>query len=198
MSSEYSVLQTRQLSTDEVVISPVFLPLLAYLDDEALDVMLDYEIIPPTVVDSEQPMFKTRQALEQASTHLALVHDAHHNLLGAVSLQQILSEQTIKLIEENRVLRKEVQTQTVMTPLVDVPVIDFEQLKLAKVGHILATLEQLKKPYILVVESSTDEKQIKIRGAFIASYIAKMIGKPIFIHANSEPTVASLQHKLHR
>jgi hypothetical protein len=198
MSSEYSVLETHSLPTDQMIASPVFLPLLAYLDDDAVEVMLDYDVITPIVVDSEQPMFKTRQTLEQTGMQLALVHDAHHKLLGALSLQQILSEQTIKLIEENRVLRKEVQTKNVMTLLADIPVIELNQLKLAKVGHVLATLEKLKKPYILVVESLTDNKPIKIRGAFIVSHIAKMIGKPVFIHTNSEATVAELQHKLHR
>jgi predicted transcriptional regulator len=166
MTTEYSVLEVGHVNPEQSVASPVYLPKIIHLDDPAVEVMIDYHKTKPITADMEQPMFKTRQALEKESLHIALVYDEKQKIVGMLSLQQILSENTVKLIEANRVLRKEVLTRHVMTPLADVCFLTLAQLRHAKVGHIIATLEKLKKCYVVVMEEDSNTQVLHLRGIF--------------------------------
>lgn len=109
------------------------------------------------------------------------VFDREKNLTGLMSLEQILGEKPVKMIESRRVERKDVRLSSVMSPLKNIAVIDFEKLKHAKVGHIVATLKAVQRYYLLVIERDAMSNKSIIRGVFLASTVTKLVGKHIKI-----------------
>lgn len=198
MSKQYTTFKTQQILPKDTIAEYVYLPKVAHLDDPAVDALLDFRMMRPHTFSLQTLMPRAREEFEHSDLHAGLVFDDEHDLAGVISLEQILSRHTISMIEENRIARKDVQLQHVMTPLELVPAIEISRLQHAKVGHVVATLQELHSFLMIVYE--TDQKLNKqiVRGVFLTSHIRKLLGKPIKIDPSQATSVAELQSKLHK
>lgn len=198
MSKEYTTLTVKHLSPEQAIAEYIYLPAIVHLDDEAIDAMTDFQNLQPLTLKQDMPMTEARQVLENSDFHVGLVYDSHHQLVGLLSLEQIISRHTISLIEESRVERKDIQVKHVMCPLQEVAAIDVDKLQHAKVGHVVATLQKLQVFYLLVFANEPGRDTMIVRGVFLASAVSKMLGKHININPAEAKSVAELTHKLHK
>lgn len=198
MSKQYTTITTEQITPEDTIAEYVYLPKIVHMDDPATDALLDFRMMRPHTFSLETLMPEAREELEHSDLHAGLVFDDQHDLAGLISLEQILSRHTVSMIEKDRIARKDVQLKHVMIPLVQVPAIDINKLKHAKVGHVVATLQEMQSYLIIVCEN--DEKLNKkiVRGVFLTSHIRKLLGKPIKIDPAQAKSVAELQSKLHK
>ena len=177
MTTDYTHLSTFKLEPSEIVLNYVSLPKVVHLDDPATTAMIDFANNPPLTFDKTAPMMMARRAMEARNIPFVFVLDAEQQVAGFLSLKHILSEEPIKMIEENRVMRSEVLIRNVMTPLAVIPVIDLLKLELAKVGHILKTLEYAHSECVLVVDHTGSHDKKSLRGIFLLSDLNKLLGR---------------------
>lgn len=197
MAKEYTTLETQHLSPDQTNIDYLHLPTVVHMDDGAKDAMIDFQSIQPLVFQDSTPMTQARRILEDNDIHVGLISNENGQLVGVVSLEQILSRHTVSLIEEYRVERKDVLLKHVMMPLANVAAVNIERLAHAKVGHVVATLQKKQLYYILVCEKAADGK-LSVRGVFLASNMSKMLGQHIKIENAEAKSFAELTQKLHK
>jgi hypothetical protein len=81
-------------------------------------------------------------------------------------------------------------------------VLDLEQVRAAKVGHIVATLKQLGRQHTLVVERSgrsdrSDKNGVRLRGIFSTTQIVRQLGMTIQTDAVAN-TFAEIEAQLSR
>ena len=177
MTTDYTHLNTFTVTPEDTRLMYANLPKIVHLEDPATAAMNDFATNVPLAFLRTELMMKARRAMEAREQHFVLATDTSAQVVGVLSLKHILGETPIKMIEENRVVRSEVLIRNVMTPMTDIPVIDLTKLQLAKVGHILTTLEHLKSEYLLVVESLPNQDKKSLRGIFLASDLNRVLGK---------------------
>lgn len=198
MSKTYTTLETEQITPEETIAEYVYLPKVIHMEDPAIDALLDFRKLRPHTFNIHDSMPDAREELAHSDLHAGLVFDDQHDLVGVISLEQILSRHTVSMIEKTRIERKDVQVNHIMTPLAAVPAINLAQLKHAKVGHVVATLQSLQCFLMIAIEEEERFDKNVVRGVFLASHISKLLGKHIKIDPAQAKSVAELQQKLHK
>ena len=177
--------------------SPDDLPELVHEDDPAIDSMIDFMRVKPLTINENKRMYDARMEMQANDLHFIFVLDDRDRLRGFLSLEQILSEQPIKMIQENQIHeRKTILVKQVMVPINQALLIEMESLYYAKVGNIIKTLNEHKKNYLLTVERNEKTFSLCIRGLFLATKMSEQIGKNILKTVNKADTLAQLQHDM--
>jgi len=145
------------------------------LDDPALSVLTDFHVVPPRTVRPDVPIDTALQQMKRQKVRLLLVIDATDEIIGVVTAKDIQGEKPIKLIENTRVARSSLVVRDIMTPQAQMSVLNMISVQDAKVGHIVATLQQLERQHTLVVEVDESTGRQCVRGIFSMSQIQKQM-----------------------
>jgi hypothetical protein len=65
-----------------------------------------------------------------------------------------------------------------MTPHERLEVIEFEAVRTAKIGHVLATLQHSRRQHALVVDADAGEHP-RVRGIFSTSQLSRQLGEAV-------------------
>jgi len=198
MENKYCALKTTFLTKSVNFIQPRQMPSVVHLNNPAYDILLDFHQTTPLSIAQNECMFHARQMMEASDLHIILVTDDENNLMGLLSLEDVLSKKTVKMIEKARVKRKSVLVKTVMTPLNKVPAISYQLLQYAKVGNIIKTLQVYKSNYAIVVASDSESAKEVVCGLFLASKISKQLGENIRFTQDAAHTLLELQEMLEK
>jgi len=144
-------------------------------DDSALSVFTDFTRVTPRTVGPEVPIDTALEQMKEQGVRLLLVTDADDVVIGLVTARDIQGEKPIRMIEEDRVSRADIRVRDIMTPQPRIPVLNMISVEPASVGHILATLHELERQHVLVVEVDEDSGRQRIRGLFSMSQIRKQM-----------------------
>ena len=178
MSVEFKSLETFHVkTTDECVYEYIKFPKIIHFEDDALVALTDFKTLTPLLAKPDRSMMEIRKLMEATGMPLVLIIGAGHDVSGVLSYEEILSDIPLRLMEDARIERKEILLKMVMQPLANVPMIYLEQLKYAKVGHILHTLKESASSYLLVLEDDKYTGKKMIRGAFLSSHISKILSQ---------------------
>jgi Mg2+/Co2+ transporter CorB len=135
--------------------------------------------------------------MKSCSYHVLLVVDKEGKILGLISSEDLLGEKPLKAIQERRIARADISVGMVMTPQTSVVAIDIEDLRHAKVGHLVATLHTCKQHYALAVKiDETNNKQV-VRGLFSLSLIGKQLSEDVTSDVPEAHSIAELHHDVH-
>lgn len=197
MLKSYHALATLKLIPSSKHAHPPHLPEVIHLSDSATHVMVDFKYIEPVKVSSHASIDEALAELKAHTLPVLLVVDESQSVVGIITAEDILGEKPVKLIQEGRLRRSEIPVSMVMTSHEELAVFDIEHLRHAKVGNIIATLNLLKQPTILVIkfDEHHHNKQI-VRGFFSASLISKQLGENITQAIKEAQSIAELQHEL--
>ena len=179
MSNPFTPISTQYISFDNTLFNPIFLPKVLHVDDPASDALIAFKTTQPVIVDKKTSITECRSLLENSVLPIAFVVDGKQHLLGLLSLKKIKSELPIKQLESSRLHREELTVQSVVTPIKNIPTVEYQRLERAKVGHIISTFEAEKICYLLVSEQQGEQQRIK--GLFWANTIEQMTGQKIRI-----------------
>lgn len=148
------------------------------LDDPALQTMTDLKAITAVIILSGDALDEAHRRMIQRGVRLLLVVDQDRRLVGVITAADILGEKPIRLVMQRNVRREELLVRDVMTPHEMLEVLDLAAVRVAKVGHIVATLRQAGRQHALVVEQDGAGRQL-VRGVFSATQIARQLGVAI-------------------
>lgn len=154
------------------------LPEKVTLDDSALQVLTDFQRVTAVIILSGDAVDEAHARMIQRGVRLLLVVDQDRKVLGVITANDILGEKPMQMIVQRGITRGDLLVRDVMTPQEQLDVLNFADVRAAKVGHVVATLQKAGRQHAIVVEFDDKGRQ-KVRGVFSATQIARQLGVAI-------------------
>ncbi|WP_137168391.1 CBS domain-containing protein [Salinimonas lutimaris] len=159
------------------------------LHSPALEVMTDFAVREPIVIDDDTPAVELERLMKQSHVKMKLVLDKNEQFVGIVTLTDLSAQHIMQKVSEGR-SREELSARDFMQPKTTLHSFDYEQLSRAKVGDVVETLKNNGHHHCLV----TDRESHEIRGVISVSDIARILRLPLDIQ--QQPTFAELSKLL--
>ncbi|MET0204468.1 MAG: CBS domain-containing protein [Casimicrobiaceae bacterium] len=150
------------------------------LDSPALDVMTDLSKVAAVTIEPSAAVSAANEYMVARAVRSLFVTAPDGHLLGLVTTTDILGERPVRVIHDRGISRNELVVSDVMTPIDSIVAMRIEDVRAAKVGHIVASLKQAGRHHELVAEKIGGGRTC-IRGIFSASQIARQLGVPLQI-----------------
>lgn len=144
-------------------------------DDPALSVFTDFQRVTPRTVAPDVRIDDALEQMKEQGVRLLLVTDENEVIVGIITARDIQGEKPIRITEEDRVPRTDIRVQDIMIPQPEIAVLNMISVEPASVGHILATLHELERQHVLVVEVDEESGEQRVRGLFSLSQIRKQM-----------------------
>lgn len=153
------------------------LPERVTLESPALDVMTDLSQVNAVIIRPTDSVDEAHTRMKQRGVRLLLVVDAERSVVGIVTATDILGEKPMQVIQARGIPHSDLFTQDIMVPQARLEVIEFERVRSARVGEIVATLMRSGRQHAAVVENVPAGHML--RGLFSATQIARQLGHVI-------------------
>jgi CBS-domain-containing membrane protein len=145
------------------------------LDSPALDVMTDLSQASTVIVTRLESVDEAHLRMRQRGVRLLLVIDEARRVAGIVTATDVLGEKPMQASVAHGIGHQDVTVADIMTPQDRLEVLRLEDVRFAKVGHIVATLQYSGRQHAAVVDIAADGRQT-LRGLFSSSQIARQLG----------------------
>ena len=175
MFREYASLRFVPLqSVEGARIAPVKTPERVTLDSPAVQVMTDFTQVPAATIESGAGIAEADAFMRRRGVRALIVTGAGGSVTGVLTSTDVLGEKPIKFALENGVRRDEIRVSDLMTGRSLLELLVYEEVRQARVGHIVATLRNAGRQHFLVGEKGADGE--RVRGIFSLSQIARQLG----------------------
>ena len=175
--TEYHVLPAQRLSGAIRIFQPDQ-PKSITLESPALDAMTDLRLVHSAVTGPGATIESANSYMKQRGVRSLFVLNEDHVLQGVITATDILGEKPLRFNQERNVKHHEILVSDIMTPLNSLEAISIEEVRRAKVGHIVASLCDAGRQHTLVMERNVDGDSL-ICGIFSLTQIEKQMGKSI-------------------
>jgi CBS domain-containing protein len=173
---DYSPIKSVMLQPSVAYARPTqVLPEKVTLEAPAVQVMTDFKEVTAVIILPGDTVDEAHSRMIQRGVRLLLVVDQNRNVSGLITATDILGEKPVQVAVQRGVQRGEIQVRDIMTPQERLEVLDFDQVRGAKVGHVVATLQKAGRQHALVVEYDAKGRQ-SLRGLFSATQVARQLG----------------------
>lgn len=174
---EYSVLPVQRL-TGAVRITHPTLPKSVTMESPAFEIMTDLRHSHVATIEPHATMELANAYMMQRGVRSLFVLNDDHFLQGVITASDILGEKPVRFIQERRVKHSEILVSDIMTPLDCLEAIPIEEVRLAKVGHVVVSLREAGRQHTLVIERDA-YGELLICGIFSLTQIEKQLGTAI-------------------
>ena len=154
------------------------LPEKVTLDDPALQVLTDFQRVTAIIILAGDTLDEAHRRMIQRGVRLLLVVDQDRKVVGVITANEILGEKPLQTIVQRGIRREELLVRDIMTSQERLEVLNLADVRVAKVGHIVATLKKSGRQHAMVVEVNDAGRQT-VRGVFSATQIARQLGVTI-------------------
>lgn len=175
----YRPLPAKVLS-GHVTVSRPETPQAVTVDSPALNVMTDLKNVYAAVIEPQTSMESANQYMIQRGVRLLLVMGHEKNLTGLITANDIQGEKPMRIVQERGIKHSEVLVWDVMTRVDHLEAISMDEVRSAKVGHIIASLKATGRHHTLATEIDASGGRAMVRGIFSLSQIARQLGVSIF------------------
>ena len=150
------------------------LPEKVTLDDPALQVLTDFQRVTAVIILAGDTLDEAHHRMIQRGIRLLLVVDQDRKVVGVITANDIVGEKPLQTIVQRGIRREELLVRDIMTPQQRLEVLNIADVRVAKVGHIVATLKHSGRQHAMVVEVS-DAGRHTVRGVFPATQIERQL-----------------------
>ena len=179
MLRDYSPLSSAMLQAGVGYAQPTqMVPEQATLDDAAVNVMTDLTRVTAVIILPGDAVDEAHRRMVQRGVRLLLVVDQDRRVVGLVTATDILGEKPVMAASQRGLRREEVLVRDIMTPQERLQVLGMADVRAAKVGHIVSTLQKAGRQHAMVVDHDAKGRQT-VRGLFSATQIARQLGVAI-------------------
>ena len=148
------------------------------LDDPALAVMTDLRQVTAVTIDPEASIEHAMRVMVRRNVRLLLVVDVDNQILGLITATDLLGEKPVQHMHEHGGSRADIQVRDLMTPHERLEAIEFEAVRTARVGHVLATLQHSRRQHALVTDADA-RGAARVRGIFSTSQLSRQLGETV-------------------
>ena len=150
------------------------------LDSPAVDVMTDFAHVSAATIEPSASLAVANDYMITRGVRSLFVTSPEGRMLGLITTTDLLGERPMRESHGRGIKRHELLVGDVMRPAEDIVALRFEDVRSAKVGHIVASLKQAGRHHELVAETLPGGAT-RIRGMFSVSQIARQLGMPLQI-----------------
>jgi CBS domain-containing protein len=149
------------------------------LDSPALQVMTDLTQVKAATTQPNTTLRQAEQLMIYQGVRMLFVVTDMPSIEGLITTTDLRGDKQMRLVRERGLHYDELCVADVMTPLEALDAIDYELLRTAAVRHAVATLAQLGRNHLLVVERATAQTPRRVRGIVSRAQIERQLGKAI-------------------
>lgn len=150
------------------------------LDSSSLGIITDFTQVKPLVIDAHASAVEAERLMRMTHVRLKLVTDDEGRLVGVVSHKDLDGQEVMKQVA-NGFAREELVVSDFMVPLSSLTALTYQELEMASIRDVLATLGESTRQHCLVVDSELR----KVRGIVSVSNIIRLLRLPIELSGSS-------------
>ncbi len=178
MLRNYQALPASRLHATIEIVDPVLSQVTAVgMDDPATEVMTDFQRVRPITISFHATMESAQRLMADHSVHLLFATNERGCLAGIITSTDIDGEKPVRLVHERGIRRSEILVSDIMTPIGRIEVLDMDDVRCARVGHVVATLKAVGRQHAMIVDYRNGA--MKVRGLFSASQLTRRLGTPV-------------------
>ncbi len=149
------------------------------LEDPALEVMTDFSRVTAISINPCAGLQQARERMESSGVHLLFVTNQYHEVLGLITINDLNGPKPMQKLTENGGRMEDLMVRDIMTPRHQLEALEMEDVRKAKVGHLVETLKRMGRRHALVVERLPDSGRQIIRGVVSSHQIGQLLGQPL-------------------
>lgn len=151
------------------------------LDSPALQVMTDLTQVKAATVLPGVTLRDAEQMMIYQGVRMLFVVSTMPNIEGLITSTDLGGDAALRIAQQRGLRYDELRAVDVMTPLAELDAIDFDRLKHAHVGNVVATLQRLGRHHVLVVQAASERAPRRVRGVLSRSQVERQLGAPITV-----------------
>lgn len=149
------------------------------LDSPALEVMTDLTRVRAATASPMVTLAEAEQLMIQQGVRLLFVVSEIPCIDGIVTLYDMHGDKPVRVLQERRVRREQLQVKDVMTPLSELDAVDHRLIESARVGDVVVTLLKLGHPYLVFIEASSAAGPPRVRGLVSQAQVERQLGSAL-------------------
>ena len=149
------------------------------LESPALDVMTDLTKVKAATIPPDRTLRQAEQAMIYQGVRMLFVVDEMPLLQGLITSTDLHGERQMSVGQARQLRFDERRVADVMTPLSMLDAVPFERMGIASVGNLVATLKDVGRNHLLVVERGGASAAPRVRGVISRAQIERQLGRPI-------------------
>jgi CBS domain-containing protein len=149
------------------------------LGSPALEVMTDLTKVRAATTSPSTTLRQAEQIMIYQGVRMLFVVSDMPSIEGLVTTTDLHGDHQMRLIQQRNIRYDDLYVADVMAGLSMLDAIDYEDMKSATVGNIVATLQHQGRNHLLVVEGPVGEASLRVRGVISRSQIERQLGSPI-------------------
>lgn len=151
------------------------------LDSPALAVMTDLTQVKAATIPPTATLRQAEQMMIYQGVRMLFVVTAMPSFDGLITASDLRGERPLRIVNERHLRHDELCVGDVMTPLALLEMVDFDQLRIASVGNLIASLKRIGTHHLLVTEQTAGDAPARVRGVVSRAQIERQLGMPIEI-----------------
>lgn len=152
-----------------------FLP----LDAPAMEVMTDFKQVWPATIAPDVAIDDALERMKSAGVRMLLVVEPSQEIVGLVTANDIQGERPVQLVHDEGLTRGDITVARIMVPAAAIDVVSMTAVRNARIGHLVATLREVGRQHMLVVDVHERTGAQAVRGVISSSDIGKRLGRDV-------------------
>ncbi len=151
------------------------------LDSPALEIMTDLTQVKAALTSPATSLRQAEQMMIFQGVRMLFVATDMPSIEGLITTTDLHGERQMLLVHERSVHYDDLCVADVMTGLSALDAIDYDVMRNAAVGDVIATLKRFGRNHLLVVQRATDPAPRQVRGVISRAQIERQLGVAITI-----------------
>lgn len=190
--THFSALPTVALSDNQSIQKPQPFDLLQ-LDDKASEIYIDYSEKRCRIVSQSDKLEYAESVMQRDRTHELVVEDNDRGVVGILSTTDVTGPKALTAANKQRVHHDDLTVKAVMTPVDKIPAMDEGILVHAKVGNIIATMNEHKARLMLITKEI--DGGLQLCGIFSLISISQQLHKDVAKQAGISDSLLDLKQQ---
>ena len=149
------------------------------VDSPALEVMTDLTQVRAATISPGTSLRQAEQVMVYQGVRMLFVVTDMPSVEGLITATDLRGETQMRAVHERHARYDDLCVADVMTGLSLLEAIDYERMRTATVGDVIATLKRFGRNHLLVVQNATDQTPRRVRGVISRTQIERQLGKAI-------------------
>ncbi|WP_088280373.1 CBS domain-containing protein [Ideonella sp. A 288] len=151
------------------------------LDSPAVAVMTDLTQVKAATVHPSISLGQAEQMMIYQGVRMLFVVTDMPSIEGLITATDLRGDHPMRLVHERGARYDELCVADVMTALTMLDAIDFDDLRTASVGNMIATLKRFGRDHLLVVQRAEVATPRRVRGVISRAQIERQLGQPVAV-----------------
>lgn len=151
------------------------------LDSPALEVMTDLTLVKAATVHPTIGLRQAEQAMIYLGVRMLFVVSEMPNIEGLITSTDLRGDTQMRVVSERHLRFDELCVADVMSKVSLLDAVDHANIRSARVGHMVATLQHQGRNHLLVVENFGALSSHRVRGVISRAQIERQLGRTIEI-----------------